>query len=69
MPERMDSERVRTISSQFHSIKVQKLCAASGDERGTKGEMTPLMEAAYNGHTDIVTLLIGNTKYFLNLRG
>ena len=57
MPERMDPERVRTVSSQFQNIKVQKLCA-SGDERGTKGEMTPLMEAAYNGHTDIVTLLI-----------
>ena len=57
MPEKMDPEAVRTISFQFQNIKTSKLCSAEND-RGTKGEMTPLMEAAYNGHTDIVTLLI-----------
>ena len=61
MPERMDPERSRQVASQFQNLKVQKLCA-SGDERGTKGEMTPLMEAAYNGNTDIVTLLIDHGR-------
>ena len=39
---------------------VSKLSMTADDRNGNKGEMTPLMEAAYNGFTDIVTLLIDN---------
>ena len=33
---------------------------ANVEDRGMKGDCTPLMEAASAGHTDIVKLLIGH---------
>ena len=45
------------------NLMVSKLSMTTDDRNGNKGEMTPLMEAAYNGFTDIVTLLIDLESY------
>ena len=36
---------------------------ANVEDRGMKGDCTPLMEAASAGHTDIVRLLIAHGNY------
>ncbi|CBY33540.1 unnamed protein product, partial [Oikopleura dioica] len=59
IPERMCAEKVKVVYHQYHKVNFQRF-QANGDERAAKGEMTPLMEAAYNGHEDIVTLLINH---------
>jgi hypothetical protein len=35
------------------------------DDRGSKGDLTPLMDAASQGHVEIVKLLIGLIKSWL----
>ena len=59
-PDPSDHELIRKTHTQFQNIMVSKLSLNENDRQGAKGEMTPLMEAAYNGFTDIVTLLINH---------